>query len=80
MDFLILGKSGCCFFIGSIFFIVTLCLGVRYCETSASIYFLSSSEIKLRVSKDSIICFSLSGFPFPTSNSLSASSIVESDM
>ena len=80
VGFLILGNSTCFFLTGSIFLIDTLCLGVRYWATSASTYLLSCIEIKLLVSNDSMICFNLSGLPFPTSKSRNASSIVESDI
>ena len=75
VPFLILGTL-----VSFILLVICLCLGVKYCSTNASMYFLSCIEIILLFWNDSIICFNLSGLPFPVSNNLNASSIVESDM
>ena len=80
VDFSVLGILVCSFLTGSIFFILIRCLGVRYCWTRASTYFLSWIGTRLRVSNVSIICFNLSTFPLPISNKRSASSIVKSDI
>ena len=45
--FLILGKLVFCLSDGFILLVICLCLGVRYCSTSASTYFLSCIEIML---------------------------------
>ena len=45
--FLILGKVVFCLSDGFILLVICLCLGVKYCSTSASTYFLSCMEIML---------------------------------
>ena len=45
--FLILGKVVFCLSDGFILLVICLCLGVKYCSTSASTYFLSCMEIIL---------------------------------
>ena len=45
--FLILGKLVFCLSDGFILLVICLCLGVRYCSTNASTYFLSCIEIIL---------------------------------
>ena len=45
--FLILGKLVFCLSEGFILLVICLCLGVRYCSTNASTYFLSCIEIML---------------------------------
>ena len=47
VDFLILGKLFGCLSDAFILLVICLCLGVKYCSTSASTYFLSCIEIIL---------------------------------